>query len=25
VRGEQITIHSDQQSVFNDDLIGNGF
>jgi len=25
VRGEQITIHSDQQFVFNDDLIGNGF
>ena len=25
VRGEQVPIHSDQQSVFNDDLIGNGF
>ncbi len=25
VRGEQVLIHSDQQSVFNDDLIGNGF
>ena len=25
VRGEQVPIHSDQQSIFNDDLIGNGF
>ena len=25
VRGKQVPIHSDQQSVFNDDLIGNGF
>ena len=25
VRGEQVPIHLEQQSVFNDDLIGNGF
>jgi hypothetical protein len=25
VRGEQIPIHSDQQNIFSDDLIGNGF
>ena len=25
VRGEQVPIHWSQQSVFNDDLIGNGF
>ena len=25
VRGEQVPIHSDQQSIFSDNLIGNGF
>ena len=25
VRGEQVPIHSDQQNIFSDDLIGNGF